>query len=189
MFVYVYAKESKKLTAKTCLFTSLGTLEVGESNNKTRLVERVGSGSFGDVYLGVTDANTQVAVKVALSSCPSSAKSLLYEGDVYRKLAGGPGIASVIWFGMHGYDYNMLVMEMLGPTLYGVWTQLGQRFSMKTLLMVVDQTLETISHVHGRGFVHRDISPSNLMLGPTRDRIYLIDFGQAKRQVIRDVML
>jgi len=41
-----------------------GTMEVGESTNKTRLVERLGSGSFGDVYLGVTDSNTRVAVKV-----------------------------------------------------------------------------------------------------------------------------
>ena len=58
---------------------------------------------------------------------------------------------------------------------------------MRTLLMVVDQTLETMSHVHGRGFVHRDISPSNFMLGPTRDRIYLIDFGQAKRPLVKMV--
>jgi len=160
-------------------------LEVGDSCNKTRLVERVGSGSFGDVYLGVTDHGDQVAVKVELSSCPSSSRCLLYEGDVYRKLGGCPGIANVTWFGMHGYDYSMLVMELLGPTLYSVWTRLGQRFSMKTLLMIVDQTLETISHVHSRGFVHRDISPSNLMLGPTKDRIYLIDFGQAKRPVTK----
>jgi len=164
-----------------------GTLEVGESTNKTRLVERLGSGSFGDVYLGVTDNNTRVAVKVELSSYPSSSKCLLYEGDVYRKLAGCPGIANVTWFGMHGYEYSMLVMDLLGPTLYSVWSQLGQQFSMKTLLMIVDQTLEVISHVHGRGFVHRDISPSNFMLGPTKDRVYLIDFGQSKKTVTKMV--
>jgi len=64
---------------------------------------------------------------VELSSCPSSSRCLLYEGDVYRKLAGCPGVANVTWFGMHGYDYSMLVMDLLGPTLYGVWTRLGQR--------------------------------------------------------------
>ena len=126
-------------------------------------------------------------LKVELSSCPSSSRCLLYEGDVYRKLDGCPGVANVRWFGMHGYDYSMLVMDLLGPTLYGVWTRLGQQFSMRTLLMVVDQTLETLSHVHSRGFVHRDISPSNLMLGPSRQRIYLIDFGQAKRSVTKMV--
>jgi len=162
-----------------------GVMEVGDSSNKTRLVERVGSGSFGDVYLGVTNNDTKVAVKVELSSCPSSSRCVLYEGDVYRKLSGCPGIANVTWFGMHGSDYSVLVMDLLGPTLYSVWSQLGQRFSMKTLLMIVDQTLEVISHVHSRGYVHRDISPSNFMLGPSKDRIYLIDFGQSKRPVIK----
>jgi len=162
-----------------------GTLEVGESPNKTRLVERLGSGSFGDVYLGVTDNSRKVAVKVELSSCPSTNRCLLYEGDVYRKLSGCPGIAKVTWFGMHGSDYSMLVMDLLGPTLYSVWSQLGQRFSMKTLLMIVDQTLEIISHVHSRGFVHRDISPSNFMLGSSKDQIFLIDFGHSKRPVAK----
>jgi len=162
-----------------------GDMEIGDTYNKTRLVERIGSGSFGDVYLGLTDDDTKVAVKVELSSCPSTSRCLLYEGDVYRKLAGCRGIPNVRWFGMHGSEYSMLVMELLGPTLYSVWSQLGQHFSMKTLLMVVDQTLEIISQVHGRGYVHRDISPSNFMLGPTKDQIFLIDFGQSKRPVTK----
>ena len=107
---------------------------------------------------------------MALSSCPSSSRSLLYEGEVYRKLAGCPGIANVTWFGMHGSDYSLLVMDLLGPTLYSIWMQLGQRLSMRSLLMIVDQTLETISQLHSRGFVHRDISPSNFMLGPSKVR-------------------
>ena len=162
-----------------------GTMEVGDSCNKTRLVQRVGSGSFGDVYLGLTDTNAEVAVKVELSSCPSSSRCLLYEGDVYRKLSGCPGIANVRWFGMHGSDYSVLVMDLLGPTLYSVWSQLGQKFSMRTLLTIVDQSIEIISHVHSRGFVHRDLSPSNFMLGPSKDRIYLIDFGQSKKPVMK----
>jgi len=109
-----------------------------------------------------------VAVKVELTSLPNSSRCLLHEGDVYRKLVGCPGVANVTWFGMHGSDYNVLVMDLLGPTLYGVWARLGHRLSMRTLLAIVDQTLETIGHVHSRGFVHRDISPSNFMLGPTK---------------------
>ena len=164
-----------------------GSMEVGDCSNKTRLVGRIGSGSFGDVYLGVTDDDTKVAVKVELSSCPRSCRCLLYEGDVYRKLAGCPGVANVRWFGMHGLEYTMMVMELLGPTLYSVWSQLGQQFSMRSLLAIVDQTLEVISHVHTRGFVHRDISPSNFMLGSAKDRFYLIDFGQSKRPVTKVV--
>lgn len=160
-----------------------GHLSVGDYSNKTRLIERIGGGSFGEVFLGETESGTKVAVKVELANCHFVPCCLLHEGDVYRKLSGCVGIPTVSWFGMHGSDYSALVMDLLGPTLYEVWSKLGQRLSMKSLLMVVDQTLETIADVHNRGFVHRDISPSNFMLGETMDRIFLIDLGQAKRAV------
>jgi serine/threonine protein kinase len=166
-----------------------GRFVIGDCSNKTRLVKRIGGGSFGEVYLGLTDSGVQMAVKVELACCPIAPHCLLHEGDVYRKLAGCAGVPNVLWFGMYGSDYSALVMDLLGPTLYGVWAQLGQQFSMKTLLMVVDQTLETIADVHSRGFVHRDISPSNFMLGSgSANQIYLIDFGQAKRTVNKVVM-
>lgn len=170
-----------------------GRFSVGvdaSEGGKTLLVERLGGGTFGEVYLGVTDAGERVAVKVELtvhdargSSALRGGGCLLHEGDVYRKLVGCAGVPTVRWFGMHGSDYSALVMDLLGPTLYGVWSSLGQRFSMKTLLMVVDQTLETIADVHARGFIHRDISPSNFMLGGAEagSRVHLIDFGQAKK--------
>ena len=84
---------------------------------------------------------------------------------------------------MHGAEYSALVMELLGPTLYSVWAAIGERFSIKTLLMIIDQTVETVGHVHRCGYVHRDISPSNFLLNgsPAADRIQLVDFGQAKR--------
>lgn len=164
-----------------------GLFEIGDCTNKTRLVRRLGGGTFGEVYLGESVSNGDpVAVKVELNlgGCRGSGRQqLLNEGTVYRKLSGGPGIPEVRWFGMHGSEYSAMVMDLLGPTLYAVWAAIGERFSAKTLLMIIDQTVETVGHVHRCGFVHRDISPSNFMLNatPAADRIQLIDFGQAKR--------
>lgn len=165
-----------------------GSMVVGDWAHKTRLIKRLGGGSFGEVYLGTTVSGTntedRVAVKIEPSCYPS--QCLLHEGDVYRKLAGSPGIPAAHWFGMHSIEYSVLVMDLLGPTLYDVWNRVEQRFSMKTLLMLVDQTLETIGHVHSCGFVHRDISPSNFMVDSdvaTAKRVYLIDFGNAKKVV------
>ena len=47
------------------------------------------------------------------------------------------------------------------------------------------QLLRLLRHAHRRGVVHRDVKPDNAMLGrgEFRDRVYLVDFGLAKRVV------
>jgi len=52
--------ESRLMLEQRIMNEELGALEVGDCNCKTRLVERIGSGSFGDVYLGLTQDNTKV---------------------------------------------------------------------------------------------------------------------------------
>lgn len=43
------------------------------------------------------------------------------------------------------------------------------------------QMLDSIEDLHDRGFIHRDVKPSNFLLGRGRKRhVYLIDFGLCK---------
>jgi len=156
-------------------------LTIGDCEHKTRVLERLGGGSFGEVYLGeVVDTKVRVAVKIEPPACV--VQSLLHEGKVYRKLQNNRGIPTVQWYGLHGRDFAALVMELMGPTLYRRWADCGERFSLKTVLMLADQMVEVIEHVHASNFVHRDISPNNFMLGigDKSDQLHLIDFGHAK---------
>lgn len=156
-------------------------LTIGDCEHKTRVLERLGGGSFGEVYLGEeVESQRRVAVKIEPAHCV--VQSLLHEGKVYRKLQNGRGIPTVHWYGLHGLDFAALVMELMGPTLYRRWADCKERFSLKTVLMLADQMLEVIEHVHANSFVHRDISPNNFMLGvgDKSDRLHLIDFGHAK---------
>ena len=58
---------------------------IGDSDHKTRLLERIGGGSFGEIYLGeLMDSKRKVAVKIEPMDCVM--QFLLHEGDVYRKL-------------------------------------------------------------------------------------------------------
>ena len=71
---------------------------------------------------------------------PVSARhpQLLYESKLYRLLAGGIGIPHVRWFGQER-DFNVLVMDLLGPSLEDLFQFCSRHFSMKTVLMLADQ--------------------------------------------------
>lgn len=146
-----------------------------------RLVRKLGSGSFGDIFLGINVTNgEEVAVKME----PKNARhpQLMYESKLYKILQGGIGIPHVRWFGVEK-EYNVLVMDLLGPSLEDLFNFCSRRFTMKTVLMLADQMIARIEYVHNRNFIHRDIKPDNFLMGIGRhcNKLFLIDFGLAKK--------
>ena len=122
--------------------------------------------------------------EVAAKLEPVKAKhpQLLYESKLYRILQGGVGIPHVRWFGQER-DYNVLVMELLGPSLEDLFNFCSRKFTMKTVLMVADQMIARVEYVHSKNFIHRDIKPDNFLMGIGGhcNKLFLIDFGLAKK--------
>lgn len=146
-----------------------------------KLIRKIGSGSFGDIYLALNLTNgEEVAVK--LEATRARHPQLLYESKVYRLLQGGVGIPHVRWFGQEK-DYNVLVLDLLGPSLEDLFNFCSRRFTMKTVLMLADQMIGRIEYVQNKNFIHRDIKPDNFLMGIGRhcNKVYLIDFGLAKK--------
>ncbi|ERE82459.1 casein kinase I isoform epsilon [Cricetulus griseus] len=112
--------------------------------NKYRLGRKIGSGSFGDIYL--------------------------------------VGIPSIKWCGAEG-DYNVMVMELLGPSLEDLFNFCSRKFSLKTVLLLADQMISRIEYIHSKNFIHRDVKPDNFLmgLGKKGNLVYIIDFGLAKK--------
>ncbi|THD21604.1 Casein kinase 1 protein catalytic subunit [Fasciola hepatica] len=151
---------------------------------KWRLLRKIGSGSFGAIYLGV-NIHTAEEVAVKLERVNARHPQLYFESRVYRVLQGTSGIPQVFFYGLDGVrnTHHALIMDLLGPSLEDLFSFCGRRFTMKTVLMLADQMLWRLDFLHARNFIHRDIKPDNFLMGIGRNcnKVFLIDFGLAKK--------
>ncbi|XP_042974330.1 casein kinase 1-like protein 6 isoform X1 [Carya illinoinensis] len=148
---------------------------------KFKLGRKIGSGSFGELYLGV---NVQTGEEVAVKLEPVKTRhpQLYYESKLYMLLQGGTGIPHLKWFGVKD-DYNIMVIDLLGPSLEDLFNYCNRKFTLKTVLMLADQLISRVEYMHSRGFLHRDIKPDNFLMGLGRkaNQVYAIDYGLAKK--------
>ena len=80
-------------------------------------------------------------------------------------------------------EFNILVMDLLGPSLEDLFNFCSRKFSIKTVLMLADQLIARTENLHAKCFIHRDIKPDNFLmgLGKRANQVYMIDFGLAKK--------
>jgi len=145
------------------------------------LGRKLGSGSFGEIYF-VVDTQTGEELAVKLESSKSKYPMLAFEAKLLKHLQGATGFAKVHYSDVEG-DYNVMVMDLLGPSLEDLFNMCRRRFSLKTVLMIAEQMLYRIEYLHTKNFIHRDIKPDNFLVGCDKkaSTVHIIDFGLAKK--------
>ena len=146
--------------------------------NKNKLL---GKGSFGSIYIG-TNKKTGEEVAIKVEQASDEISQLKIEYKAYKILEGGYGFPKV-------YDFyedkrkNVLIMEMLGPSLEKLFNQRKKKFSLLTVIMIIEQILYRLEYIHSKNLVHRDIKPDNFLIGKGNNNklIYVIDLGLSKK--------
>ena len=148
-------------------------------NSKYKLLEPIGSGSFGSVYKGQNN-RTGEYVAIKIEPVAAEIKLLRHESVVYQYLNGVPGIPSVRWFGIDGENYYM-VLSLLGESLEAAKQRIGH-FSLETTMSIGIQALDILMSLHEKYMIHRDVKPANFVfgVGSNKKQLNIIDLGFCK---------
>lgn len=171
--------------------------DLPELEPRTYKVQRVlGKGSFGLVYQAeVLETGDVVAIKsVKVAVGPNGEfKQLNGEKDrevqILKELEGHPNIVSLRGAFLSGAGAEArlnLVLEFLSDTLHRVlkhYSQLHKTMEHQYVRVYSYQLLRGLAFIHGRGIVHCDIKPQNLLLDGKSHTLKVCDFGTAKRLV------
>ena len=141
----------------------------------------LGRGGFGTVYSGIEKStNKNVAVKIE----PKNPNGSYLSNEIvfYNELSGSNKIPKIFWSGTEG-EYNVLIMEELGPSLESVFRGNNKKFPFSTVINLGIQMLYALEFIHDKYIIHRDIKPDCFLFGKgnNNSNIYLIDFGFARK--------
>ena len=155
-------------------------------NNKYKLIEKIGNGSFGSIYKA-ENIRTGEYVAIKVEPIITKTKLLVNESRMYQYLSNSQGIPHIKWYGKDDKNYYM-VINLLGDSLETFMQKTKSRFSLKITLYLGIQIIKILKKIHEQRLIHRDIKPDNFLFGPLNDKrqLYLIDFGFCKTYVKSD---
>jgi serine/threonine protein kinase len=153
--------------------------------NNYIMIEKIGSGSFGDVFLAKRKDGGYVAAK---TEDKIKSPRIYNEYKIYHYLhknnfnVGLPKIHEFI----ETRDFNIMFMQLLGPSLEDLFNKSNRKFKLETVFLLAIQLMDLISQLHRNFFIHRDIKPNNFLINRnlTQEQIYIMDFGLSKKYMV-----
>ena len=158
---------------------ALGTVISG----KYKLVEVIGEGGMGCVYLAKQTEPVQRTVAVKLIRPGMDSRAVLARFEAERQalaVMDHPNIAKILDGGLHD-NRPFFVMELVKGTPITTFCD-ERKLTPKERLELFVPVCQAIQHAHQKGIIHRDIKPSNVLIALYDDNPVpkVIDFGVAK---------
>ncbi|MCH8319638.1 MAG: serine/threonine protein kinase [Acidobacteria bacterium] len=154
---------------------------VGETVSHYRILEKLGQGGMGEVFLAQdTTLDRKVALKFLpeeLQQDPTARKRFLREAKSAAAL-DHPFICKIYEIGK-AQDRTFIAMEYIQGTTLEERMAEGP-LPIEDVLETAGEIADALEGAHRRGIVHRDLKPSNVMLLP-EGHVKVMDFGLAKR--------
>jgi predicted Ser/Thr protein kinase len=143
-----------------------------------RVLEKIGEGGMGVVYLASDAGNRPVAVKVlgpAVAGDPDARLRLAREVETMRRVRSRH-VAQVLDADVNGPSPYIVTRYVPGPSLDEAVRQTGP-LRGRALLQLAGGLAEALAAIHSTGVVHRDLKPGNVLLDDGQPVV--IDFGIA----------
>jgi predicted Ser/Thr protein kinase len=150
-----------------------------------RILAPVARGGMGAVFRAIDEAGQVLAVKVLsgrASANPEAVARFHRETQLAKNLSH-PGIVRVHGGGLvttgdhEGRPY--IVMDYIAGRDLDVWSTEKPR-STQDVLRILPPVCAAIDYAHGRGVVHRDLKPGNILVRAEDDAPLICDFGLAR---------
>jgi WD40 repeat protein len=157
---------------------------IGTMIGRYRLLEQIGEGGFGVVYMSEQQEPVQRKVALKIIKPGMDTKEVIARFEAERQalaLMDHPNIARVLDAGTTAAGRPYFVMELVrGIPLTDYCDQSG--LPLRERLRLFIKVCQAVQHAHQKGVIHRDIKPSNVLVtlhdGEPVPKV--IDFGVAK---------
>jgi serine/threonine-protein kinase len=155
-------------------------LQTGSQLGQYRILEMIGRGGMGEVYLAQdTRLHRRVALKLLPAQVTRDEQRLQrFQQEAYAASAlSHPNILTVYDIGEQEGAHFIAAEYIEGETLRQLMK--GGKVGLEQALEIVTQIAAALSAAHATGIIHRDIKPENIMVRPD-GYIKVLDFGLAK---------
>ena len=149
-----------------------------------RLLERIGEGGMGEVWLAeqLRPLRRQVALKIIKAGLDTAQVVARFEAERQAlALMDHPAIAKVFEAGSTEQGRPYFAMEYVRGESLVVYCD-RHKVTIEERLDLFVHLCEGVQHAHQKGIIHRDLKPSNLLVTMQDDHPVpkIIDFGIAK---------
>ncbi len=156
----------------------------GELLGNFRLLEKIGEGTFGEIYVAQQEQPFRRRVAIKLLKLGMNTKEVLARFEAERQalaMMTHPNIAQVFDAGNTASGQSYFAMELVRGLPITEFCD-GQQLGLSERIELFIDVCQAVQHAHLKGVIHRDLKPSNVLvtINDGKPLAKVIDFGVAK---------